>query len=182
MSQPSTHLPGDPEPQEQLARIIRVNHAGEYGAKRIYAGQLAVLKNTPVAPVIEHMAEQEQKHLSYFEQEMVKRRVRPTLLFPLWHVAGYVLGAGTALLGEKAAMACTAAVEEVINEHYGQQLQQLDESEQPLKDAIGEFRAEELEHKETALEHDAQLAIAYPLLTHAIKTGSRIAIWLATRF
>lgn len=175
-------LPGDPSPEERLAQIIRVNHAGEYGAKRIYEGQLAVLKNTKIAPVIQHMAEQEQKHLAYFEKQIAERHVRPTALFPLWHAAGFLLGAGTALLGEKAAMACTVAVEEVISEHYASQLEQLGSSEPELAEAISEFRAEELEHKDTANEHDAGSALAYPILTQAIKSGSRLAIWLATRF
>jgi ubiquinone biosynthesis monooxygenase Coq7 len=174
-------LPGDRSAEQKLARIIRVNHAGEYGAKRIYAGQLAVMKHSKMAPLITHMAEQEEKHLEYFEQQLVRRKVRPTLLFPLWHVAGYLLGAGTALLGDKAAMACTAAVEEVIDEHYGAQLAELDASEQPLKDTIAEFRAEELEHKDTAIAHGAISAPAYPVLTAAIKAGSKLAIWLATR-
>ena len=178
---PQDRLPGDLSPQERLAQIIRVNHAGEYGAKRIYAGQLAVLKRSKLTPVIEHMATQEQKHLEYFEKEMISRRIRPTALFPLWHVAGYLLGAGTALLGEKAAMACTVAVEEVIDEHYKSQLEELGASEPQLKEAISTFRAEEEEHKETALSHDAEQTPAYPLLTEAIKAGSRLAIWLATR-
>jgi len=177
----SSPLPGDISEKEQLARIVRVNHAGEYGAKRIYAGQLAVLKKSPVAPIISHMADQEQQHLRYFEEQLVARQVRPTLLHPLWHVAGYMLGVGTALLGEKAAMACTAAVEEVIDAHYSKQLAVLPDSETALRDAIVTFRAEECEHRDIALDHHATEAPAYPLLSQAIRMGSKLAIWLATR-
>lgn len=178
----SRWLPGDLTPKERVARMIRVNHAGEYGAKRIYQGQLAVLKGTESEPVLQHMAEQEQEHLDYFEKQIVERHVRPTALFPLWHVAGFMLGAGTALLGKEAAMACTVAVEEVIDEHYQQQLEELDdESEADLKQSIERFRQEELEHRDTALEHEAEQAPAYELLSAAVKTGSRLAIWLASR-
>ena len=121
------YLPGDPEDREQLARMIRVDHAGEYGAKRIYEGQLAVLKRTPAAKIIRHMKDQEQEHLDAFERLIVERRVRPTVLHPIWHVAGFALGAATALLGQRAAMACTVAVEEVIDEHYAEQAEQLGE-------------------------------------------------------
>jgi 3-demethoxyubiquinol 3-hydroxylase len=114
---PKRPLPGDPTAEALVRRMMRVNHAGEYGAKRIYDGQLAVLKRSPVAPVIRRMAEQERRHLEAFEKLLPDRRVRPTALHPLWHAAGYALGAATALLGERAAMACTVAVEEVIDEH-----------------------------------------------------------------
>src|SRR5438128_328332 len=114
-------LPGDLEPDALIHRIIRVDHAGEYGAKRIYEGQLAVLGRSAAAPALRHMAEQEQTHLAAFETLMVERRVRPTLLQPVWHLAGFALGAATALLGERAAMACTIAVEEVIDAHYQSQ-------------------------------------------------------------
>lgn len=174
-------LPGDPEKKELLAQMIRVNHAGEYGAKRIYEGQLAVLKDKPCGPVIEHMKEQELEHLAYFEKAIADRHVRPTLLTPVWHVAGFALGAATALLGEEAAMACTVAVEEVIDEHYQQQLEQLGEDEAELKASITKFREEELEHRDTGLEHDAEHAPAYPVLSQAIKAGSKLAIWLSTR-
>jgi 3-demethoxyubiquinol 3-hydroxylase len=107
--------------QKKLDSIVRVDHAGEYGARRIYAGQMAILKKSSAYPVIKEMYEQEEKHLKYFEQEIRQRRVRPTFMLPLWHVGGYLLGAATALLGERAAMACTVAVEEVIGEHYRSQ-------------------------------------------------------------
>ena len=175
------YLPGDPRPTEDVARMIRVDQAGEYGAARIYAGQLAVLKDTESGPVIRHMAEQEQVHLDSFNKLLPRRRVRPTALTPLWHIAGYALGAGTALMGEKAAMACTVAVEEVIDEHYASQAETLDESESELKEMIEKFRAEELEHRDIGLEHGAEQATAYPVLTSVIKRGSRLAIWLSER-
>lgn len=166
---------------KEMAQMIRVNHAGEYGAKRIYAGQMAVLKKSPSLPVIAHMAAQEEVHLAYFAQEIIARRVRPTALFPLWHIAGYMLGATTALIGEKAAMACTVAVEEAIDEHYTEQLNRLDEKEVVLRGKIEQFRAEELEHKNTALEHNAEQAPSYIVLKSLIKQGSKAAIWLASR-
>ncbi len=173
--------PGDIMPQEALARMIRVNHAGEYGAKRIYQGQLAVLGKSPCGETIRHMAAQEEKHLDTFSKMIVERRVRPTALLPLWHMLGYALGAGTALLGEKAAMACTVAVEEVIDEHYASQEEILGNQEKDLKRTIIQFRKEELEHRDIGLAHDAAHAPAYPLLTAFIKTGSRAAIWLSKR-
>lgn len=162
--------------------MIRVDHAGEYGACRIYQGQLAVLGKSDKAPVIEHMAEQEKRHLETFSKLVAERRVRPTALLPLWHVAGFALGAGTALLGEKAAMACTVAVEEVIDEHYRGQIEALDGDDPELGDTCEEFRQEELEHRDTGIEHDAEQAPGYELLTGAIKRGSRLAIWLSERF
>lgn len=174
-------LPGDPAPETLLDRMIRVDHAGEYGARRIYEGQLAVLGASPSAPALRHMHAQELRHLKTFEEMIVERRVRPTLLQPLWHVAGFALGAGTALMGEKAAMACTVAVEEVIDEHYARQAAQLGEDETALRETIEEFRAEELEHRDTALEHGAAQAPGYQALSAAVKAGSRLAIWLSER-
>ena len=174
-------LPGDPDETEAIARIIRVDHAGEYGAKRIYAGQLAVLRGTGSEAAIRHMAAQEQKHLDKFERLIVERQVRPTALTPFWHVAGFALGAATALLGEAAAMACTEAVEEVIDEHYSRQAEALGDGEPALKATIEEFRAEEVEHRDTARAAGAADALGYPLLTHAIKRASRLAIWLSER-
>jgi ubiquinone biosynthesis monooxygenase Coq7 len=175
-------LPGDRPSEEELARMLRVDHAGEYGATRIYEGQLDVLGRSRAAGVIRQMAEAEKRHLTRFEKLLQERRVRPTLLHPLWNVAGYALGAATALLGEQAAMACTVAVEEVIDEHYRRQGEALPESEGALKETIESFRREELEHRDTGLALGAEEAVAYPLLTGAIKTGSRLAIWLAERF
>jgi ubiquinone biosynthesis monooxygenase Coq7 len=174
-------LPGDPSREEKIARILRVDHAGEYGAVRIYEGQLAVLGNTPSAPVIRRMAEQERRHLETFNRLLPARRVRPTALAPLWHAAGFALGAATALLGERAAMACTVAVEEVIDEHYAAQAASLGDDEAPLKQTIEQFRQEELEHRDEGLAHGAVQAPGYEALTAAVKTASRLAIWLSTR-
>jgi ubiquinone biosynthesis monooxygenase Coq7 len=175
-------MPGEPGREETIARMIRVDQAGEYGAARIYAGQLAVLGRTRAAPTLRRMAEQEQRHLDEFNRLMIERRVRPTLLQPLWHVAGFALGAATAMLGEKAAMACTVAVEETIDAHYRRQAERLGDDELKLKDTIEEFREDELEHRTTALEHGAKEAPGYTPLTAAIKGASRIAIWLSERF
>jgi 3-demethoxyubiquinol 3-hydroxylase len=174
-------LPGDLTKDELIDRIIRVDHAGEFGAKRIYEGQLAVLRGKPEAKTIEHMYAQELEHLKAFEKLMVERRARPSALHPLWNAAGFALGAATALLGAKAAMACTVAVEEVIDQHYRAQSDRLGDDEAPLKAKIEKFRGEELQHRDTGLEHGAEQAPAYPLLTGAIRAGSRIAIWLAER-
>ncbi len=174
-------LPGDLTREQLIARIIRVDHAGEYGARRIYEGQLAVLGQTSSGPVIAEMHEQETRHLEAFETLVADRRVRPTALQPVWHVAGFALGAATALLGEKAAMACTVAVEEVIEEHYARQIERLGEDEAELRAALEEFRADELEHRDTGLAHGAGEAPGYEALSAAIKTGSRLAIWLSER-
>src|SRR5262249_34459649 len=136
-------LPGDPTKEQIVESIIRVDHAGEYGATRIYAGQLAVLGRSTAAPALREMASQEKKHLAAFEKLVVERRVRPTALAPLWHVAGFALGAATALLGERAAMACTEAVEEVIDEHYARQAETLGDDEAELRDAILRYREDE---------------------------------------
>ena len=174
-------LPGDLSPGDAVKRMIRVDHAGEYGAVRIYQGQLAVLGRKACGPTVEHMLDQEKRHLETFSKLVGERRVRPTALLPFWHLAGFALGAGTALLGEKAAMACTVAVEEVIDEHYQSQIEALDGDDKELGDTFEEFRQEELEHRETGLAHDAEQAPAYELLSGAIKRGSRLAIWLSER-
>jgi ubiquinone biosynthesis monooxygenase Coq7 len=185
-------LPGDPAPEQQIERMIRVDHAGEYGAARIYAGQLAMLgrgsspASTNTAPseiesAIRHMAEQERRHLEVFDRLVIERRVRPTMLSPLWHIAGFALGAASALLGERAAMACTVAVEEVIDEHYRHQAEALGEFDPELKQAIEDARADEIEHRDIALAHGAANAPAHDMLAAAVKTGSRLAIWLSTR-
>ncbi len=174
-------MPGDLTERETLERAIRVDQAGEFGARRIYEGQLAVLGKTPAGPQIRHMYEQELEHLQTFDRLIHERRVRPTILAPLWHVAGFALGAGTALMGEKAAMACTVAVEEVIDEHYAKQAEELAETEPALVEKIEKFRAEELEHRDIGLAEGAEEAPAYPLLSAAIKAGSRAAIWLSER-
>lgn len=174
-------LPGDLPYRAAVERMIRVDHAGEYGAVRIYEGQLAVLGKRDVGPVIAHMAEQEREHLATFGKLVVKYRTRPTVLLPLWHVAGFALGAGTAMLGEKAAMACTVAVEEVIDEHYGKQLDRLGEDEPELAETFKRFRQQEREHRETGLAHDAEGAPGYDVLKRLVKSGSRMAIWLSER-
>jgi ubiquinone biosynthesis monooxygenase Coq7 len=179
---PHGYLPGDLDPEARLARMIRVDHAGEYGARRIYEGQLAVLGKSACAPTLKHMHEQELHHLRTFEELMVQNRVRPTVLQPVWHVAGFALGAATALLGEKAAMACTVAVEEVIDEHYAGQSAQLEDDQAALKETIETFRQEELEHRDIGLEHGAAETPGYELLSGAVKAGSRLAIWLSERF
>lgn len=176
-------LPGDPGTRDAIARMVRVDHAGEYGAARIYAGQLAVLKDRPgTGDLIRHMAEQEQEHLDTFQRMIVDRKVRPTALQPVWHAAGFALGAVTALMGERAAMACTVAVETVIDEHYAAQRDALGPEETELKETIERFRAEEVEHRDIGLENEAELAAGYPVLSAVIKAGSRAAIWLSERF
>ena len=174
-------MPGDLPRDALVDRVLRVDHAGEYGAVRIYEGQLAVMRNRPEAAVIEEMAAKEREHLETFSRLMPERRARPTLLQPIWHVAGFALGAATALMGTKAAMACTVAVEEVIDEHYAKQVMALAEDEPELSDLCERTRAEELEHRDTALAHGADNGPANRLLTKAIKTGTRAAIWLSER-
>ncbi len=162
--------------------MIRVDQAGEYGATRIYAGQLAVMgTRTPVARAIAAMASQEDRHRKYFDAMIARRRVRPTLLHPLWNVAGYGLGMATALIGPEAAMACTAAIETEIDNHYGEQLEALGDTDPELSAAITDFRADEVEHKATAMASGAERAPAYPLMTAAIRLGCRIAIAASKR-
>jgi len=174
-------LPGDLDREALIERILRVDQAGEYGARRIYEGQLAVLGDRPSAAPIRRMHEQEREHLAHFDQLVVRRQVRPTALQPIWHIAGFALGAASALLGERAAMACTVAVEEVIEEHYARQIAALGDDEADLKSALRSFRDDELEHRAVGLAHQAEAAPAYTLLSAAIKSGSRLAIWLSER-
>ncbi|RVT92546.1 demethoxyubiquinone hydroxylase family protein [Sphingomonas crocodyli] len=160
--------------------IIRVDQAGEYGATRIYAGQLAIMGGRhPMAGSIARMAAQEEVHRERFDALIAERGVRPTLLQPFWNVAGFALGAATALIGPKAAMACTAAIETEIDRHYGEQLDRLGDSDPELSGVIAEFRAEEVEHRDTAIANGAEQAPAYPLLSGAIRLGCRIAINLS---
>ena len=175
------YLPGDHAPDSEMARMIRVDHAGEYGATRIYDGQLAVLGRSRARDEIRRMSEHEKRHLAAFDRLLPERRVRPTLLHPLWHVAGFALGAATALLGERAAMACTVAVEEVIDEHYRSQAERLGSDDPALSETIVEFRADELAHRDIAIAMGAEETLGYDLLSAAIKTGSRLAIWLSER-
>lgn len=164
---------------EQAKKFIRVDHAGEYGAARIYAGQLAVLGRGPFGPQLAHMQAQEKVHLDAFAKLIAARRVRPTALLPFWHVAGFALGAITAALGPQAAMACTVAVEATIDEHYTAQRESLGEDETALSETVEKFRQEELEHRDIALANGAEHALGYRLLTGLIRTGCRAAIKLS---
>jgi ubiquinone biosynthesis monooxygenase Coq7 len=175
--------PGTPAKSE-IGEMIRVDHAGEYGALRIYEGQLAVLGARPgdrkAVAAIRRMAEQERRHLDRFEQLVNERQVRPTALMPVWQVAGFALGAATALLGTKAAMACTASVEDVIDEHYARQINRLD-ADPELQTAVKEFRDDELAHRDEALSHGAADAPGYGILSQSIKTACRLAIRLSEK-
>ena len=172
--------PGDRRPDP--AAMLRVNQAGEYGATRIYAGQLAVLRaNSPTSKLIARMDGQERRHLARFNALMAERRARPTVLQPVWNVAGFALGAATALMSEKAALACTDAVETEIDRHYADQLAKLGDDDPELAATIAEFQAEELEHRDSAREAGAAEAVGYPLLAAAIRAGCRVAIELSKR-
>ena len=172
--------PGDS--RADSASMLRVDQAGEFGATRIYAGQLAVLRrNSPESKLIARMAAQEQRHLDRFNHLMAERRVRPTALQPLWNIAGFALGAATALMSESAALACTDAIETEIDKHYSQQLSDLGEDDPELASDISEFRLEELDHRETARNAGATNALGYPVLTAAIRAGCRVAIELSKR-
>jgi ubiquinone biosynthesis monooxygenase Coq7 len=167
---------------DERAAMLRVDQAGEYGATRIYAGQLAVIGDRgPAARIIARMAGQEERHRVRFDAMIAERRVRPTLLAPLWHGAGFALGAATALIGPKAAMACTAAIETEIDRHYAEQRTRLGDSDPELGATIAEFQAEEVEHRDEAIAQGAEQAPGYPLLSAAIRAGCRIAIRLSTR-
>jgi ubiquinone biosynthesis monooxygenase Coq7 len=160
-----------------MERMIRVNQAGEFGAKRIYAGQLAVMGDrTPAARSIAHMAEQEERHLNAFDKMMAERGVRPTALHPIWNVAGFALGAVSAAIGPEAAMACTVAVETEIDRHYSEQLTEIGDSDPELSAMILDFQADELEHKATALAQGAERAPAYPLMSALVRISCRTAI------
>lgn len=177
-------LPGE-SAAARASRMLRVDHAGEAAAKRIYEGQLAVLKPQPkvetAIKLIAEMAAKEETHLAAFEQMITKRRVRPTLLGPIWDVAAYGLGAASALLGPRAAMACTVAVEEAICAHYRQQLDELGAEDPELSGMIAEFSADEMAHRQTALASGAEQAPAYRPLSEIIKAGCRLAIRLSER-
>jgi ubiquinone biosynthesis monooxygenase Coq7 len=179
-------MPRKPKPKMPGAApdtdaMIRVDHAGEYGAVRIYEGQLAVLRGRASGDTIRHMAEQEQHHLKTFDRLLNERKVRPTALEPIWRLAGFALGMGTALLGEKAAFACTAAVEEAIDEHYAQQIEDLGARDPVLRQTVEAFRADEAEHRQTALDHGAEQARGYGLMRNVIKAGCRVAIKLSEK-
>ena len=168
-----------------LEEIIRVDHAGERGAIKIYEGQLLALKtikqDNDLKDKIEEMKEQEKKHLEYFEKEIQKRKIKPTSLLPLWDLMGVTLGFGTALLGKKAAMLCTASVEEVIEDHYQNQLQKLGNDEKDLKAKIEKFKEDEIEHKNMAYETGVTNKGFYSIMDKIIKTGSKIAITISEK-
>ena len=168
-----------------LEEIIRVDHAGERGAIKIYEGQLLALKtikqDNDLKDKIEKMKEQEKKHLEYFEKEIQKRKIKPTALLPLWDLMGVTLGFGTALLGKKAAMLCTASVEEVIEDHYQNQLQKLGNDEKDLKAKIEKFKEDEIEHKNMAYETGVTNKGFYSIMDKVIRTGSRIAITISEK-
>jgi ubiquinone biosynthesis monooxygenase Coq7 len=170
--------------EKDIEAMIRVDHAGEYGAVRIYEGQLAVFdalnRTSTAAEAIRTMAKAEQRHLQTFDRLVNERKVRPTALEPVWRVAGFALGAATALMGEKVAMACTAAVEEVIDEHYASQLPRLG-GDTELRTAVEDFRGEEIAHRDEALAHGAEQAVGYRVLSDVIKAGCRLAIKLSER-
>ena len=172
--------PGDRKPDRES--MLRVDQAGEYGATRIYAGQMAVLRrNSAAAKLVARMAGQEQRHLDRFNALMAERRVRPTVLQPVWNVAGFALGAATALMSEEAAMACTDAVETEIDRHYSAQLREIGDEDPEFAADIAEFQAEELEHRESAREAGATKAVGYPVLTAAVRAACRVAIGLSKR-
>ena len=172
--------PGDPRPD--VGSMLRVDQAGEYGATRIYAGQMAVLGDRhDCARLIARMALQEERHLKSFDALLAERGIRPTLLQPLWSAAGHALGAATALISPRAAMACTTAVEDEIDEHYSEQLAALGQQEPELAATITEFQADEREHRDTALAAGAEESFGYPLLYSAIRAGCRVAIELSKR-
>ena len=168
-----------------LEEIIRVDHAGERGAIKIYEGQLLALKtikqDEKLKNIIEEMKEHEKEHLEYFEKEIQKRNMKPTYLLPLWDLMGISLGFGTALLGRKAAMLCTASVEEVIENHYENQLKKIGEDEKDLKTKIKKFKGDEINHKNTAYESGATKNGLYSIMDKIIKTGSKIAITISEK-
>ena len=168
--------------RQNLEEIIRVDHAGEFGATKIYDGQIAIFgKNSKIGKTIQHMADQEQEHIDKFNELILEHRVRPTALLPIWNVAGFALGASTALMGEKAAMACTVAVEKVIGEHYEEQLSLLEDDHEDLKKTISKFRDDELEHHDIGIEHDAESAPGYKIMSKVIEFGCKTAIAISKK-
>ena len=177
-----------PRNQTRISRMLRVNQAGELGAVRIYQGQLGVMSRSRDGPILKHMLAQEQLHRSFFNQALSETGSRPTLMTPVWHLAGYALGVGTALLGRNAAMLCTEAVETVIGDHYNDQLRELVDIERQdgvdlsiLKSAVQKFRDEELQHLDHAVGNGALESPARPVLSGLIQQGCRSAIWISER-
>lgn len=185
MSRPHPPMPGENVRERRLAEMIRVDHAGEYGAVQIYRGQRAVFERIEgkahAASLIAEMEAGEQEHLKTFDRLIAERNVRPTIMAPIWRVAGFGLGAVTALMGEKAAHACTEAVEDVIEKHYGRQLEALDGVDAELHHVVERFRADEMAHKNTAVEQGARNAPGYGVLSAVIKLGCRAAIRISEK-
>ena len=167
--------------KKTLEEIIRVDHAGEYGAKRIYQGQIDFIRNPETKAQIQEMLEHELEHLEYFENQIKEGQLRPTIFYPIWHVAGYALGAVTAMLGDKAAMACTYAVEDVIEGHYQKQIDQLEGVDEELREKLVKFRDDEVEHKNTAIDEGSREAFGYSVLRKTINETTKAAIFLAER-
>jgi len=172
--------------KEIIHKIIRVNHAGEYGAKRIYEGQIAFTKDPNEKAKIQEMLDGEKEHLDFFNKEIAKENIRPTILFPIWHISGYALGAVTAIMGKKSAMACTYAVEEIIEDHYQKQINQLknskDKEQINLCKKIKKFQEDEMHHQDIALKNEALKAPFYKIMANIIAKSSKTAIWLSERF
>jgi len=174
-----------PKDRRLIEEIIRVDHAGEHGATQIYRGQLKIFnRDTPFGKEIKEMADQEEIHKSTFDELIVKENVKPTVMFPIWNLAGYALGVGTALLGKKAAMACTVAVEEVIGQHYEDQALELESRKINLEllKIVKKFREDELEHHDTGVEHHAEMTTGYVLLAKAIKSLCYTAIKVSKKY
>ena len=171
--------------QKILEEIIRVDHAGERGAIKIYEGQLLALKtiiqDEKLKNTIEEMKEHEKEHLEYFEKEIYNRKIKPTYFLPLWDVMGVALGFGTAMLGKKAAMVCTASVEEVIEDHYQNQIKKLGNDEKDLKAKIEKFKTDEVNHKNIAYDSGATNKGVYSIMDKIIRTSSRIAITISEK-
>jgi len=165
-----------------IEEIIRVDQAGELGATKIYSGQLAVFgEKSEIGKKIKHMAEQEQEHIETFNKLIVEKKVRPTVMMPIWNVMGYALGVTTAIMGKEAAMACTVAVEDVIGKHYQKQADDLKNMEPKLKKIILKFRDDELEHHDIGLKNDAEKTLGYNIFTNIIKTGCKAAIEISKK-
>ncbi len=173
--------PGRGAQAARLAEILRVDHAGELAAVQIYRGQKAVMGASPAAKHFAEMERQEAEHLARFDRLLTEKRVRPTALAPVWRLAGFALGAGTALLGEKAAHACTEAVETVIEEHYAGQIAELAERDPELAAELAKFRDEELAHRDAAVEEGAREAPGHALLSAVIGAGCRAAIKISEK-
>ena len=173
-------------PKKKIEEFIRVDHAGERGAIKIYEGQLlalnTIVKNRELKDMIEHMKEHEVEHCEFFEKEIKKRKIKPTRFLKLWDLLGLGLGFSTTVLGKKAAMLCTASVEEVIQDHYANQISQLEEDEKELKNKIVKFREDEIDHKDIAYNEGASKEGLYKILDGVIKTGSRIAIKISEKY